>query len=121
MRHSTGRSSRVKATRSILSSGVPDGNAELPGRLGIRSRRRKAFIGARHQHAVGLLEEVVEGVGNVGRSARPGKAASGKEADLGDERLAVARADAVDANDIGILGQFERLALRLVGFAEGAS
>src|SRR4029079_16912457 len=32
-----------------------------------------------------------------------------------------ADADAIDANDIGIFRQLERLAFRLVGFAQGAS
>ena len=96
------------------------GDAEFPRRFGIGSSGRKTFIGSRHQHTVGLLEDVVESVRNFGEIRKAWKGGLGQGRRLCDEWFAVADADAIDANDIGIFRQLERLAFRLVGFAKGA-
>ena len=64
--------------RSILSSGVPTATPNRRARLGIRGSGREAVVGARHQHAVGLLEDIVERVGNFGEIGQARKGGLGQ-------------------------------------------
>src|SRR5262245_5226637 len=77
------------------------GKAQDAGRIGIRRRGRQAVLGAHQQNAVGFLKEIIKRVGKLFDLGEIGKEFLWQPDGFAYKGNARARADPLDADDLG--------------------